>query len=221
MWQVPQTQNPDLIWLGWNTEAVSRANAAGPVDWSLDGVAGPGRVTVYTSGVFGGVQNVVLDGAGSSSRIPLGVHAHANWAFSEEGVYRLRMTQTVTLASGERSSDTATLTIAVGDVDPAQAVSGGSGCGVVSAAVLTSDDAEAARRAAEQATAEAAAAAAAASGSAGTARVVGPEAVRAPQTEAAASPVPVLLGVLGALLLAAGLGAGILAVRRRRPSSES
>ncbi|WP_295819148.1 TIGR03773 family transporter-associated surface protein [uncultured Microbacterium sp.] len=221
VWQVPQTQNPDLIWLGWNTEALSRANAAGPVDWSLDGVAGPGRVTVYTSGVFGGVQNVVLDGAGSSSRIPLGVHAHANWAFSEEGVYRLRMTQTVTLASGERSSDTATLTIAVGDVDPAQAVSGGSGCGVVSAAVLTSDDAEAARRAAEQAAAEAAAAAAAASGSTGTARVVGPEAVRAPQTEAAASPVPVLLGVLGALLLAAGLGAGILAVRRRRPSSES
>lgn len=219
VWQVPQTQNPDLVWLGWNTEALSRANAAGPVDWSLDGVAGPGRLTVYTSGVFGGVQNVVLDGAGSSYRIPLGVHAHANWAFSAEGVYRLRMTQTVTLPSGERSSDTATLTIAVGDVDPAQAVSGGSGCGAVSAAVLTAEDVEAARRAAEQAAAEAAAAAAAAAGSAGTARVIDVDAEHPSPAEAAASPVPILLGVLGALLLAAGLGAGILAVRHRRSSS--
>ncbi|MBN9177985.1 MAG: TIGR03773 family transporter-associated surface protein [Microbacterium sp.] len=218
VWQVPQTQNPNLIWVGWNTEALSGANAAGPVDWTLDAVAGPGRVTVYTSGVFGGVQSVVLDGAGSSYRIPLGVHAHANWAFSEQGVYRLRMTQTVSLPSGERSSDTATVTVAVGDIDPAQAVAGGSGCGAISAALLTADDEDAARRAAEQAAAEAAAAAAGSSGSAGTARIAGPDAPLE-REEVAASPVPVLLGVLGGLLLVAGVGAGVVSVRRRRPAS--
>lgn len=52
-------------------------------------------------------------------QIPVGTHAHGNWGFTAEGVYRLRLTQTATLAGGGRSSDTETLIIAVGDVDPA------------------------------------------------------------------------------------------------------
>ena len=84
VWQAPQSQNRRLIWLGWNTEALNSGNAKSPVTWTLTKASGPGSVKVYTGGSFGGV-NLVLNGAGSRYRIPLGVHAHANWAFSAKG----------------------------------------------------------------------------------------------------------------------------------------
>ncbi|MFB6489550.1 TIGR03773 family transporter-associated surface protein, partial [Xanthomonas perforans] len=130
VWQVPQSQRADLIWLGWNTESLNAGNARGTVAWSLDAVDGPGTVTVYQAGSFGELAEIALAGGGSRYDIPLGVHAHANWAFSQQGVYRLSMTQTVALAGGGTSSDTATLTVAVGDVDPLAAAGGsGTGCG--------------------------------------------------------------------------------------------
>lgn len=117
VWQVPQTQNDNLIWLGWSTELLNAGNASGPVTWSLTRVDGPGSVKVYTVGSFGSLQEMVFDGAGSHT-LPLGVHVHANWAFSAPGVYRLHFTQTATLAQGQRSSDSEVLTVAVGDANP-------------------------------------------------------------------------------------------------------
>ncbi|MDR0625824.1 MAG: TIGR03773 family transporter-associated surface protein, partial [Bifidobacteriaceae bacterium] len=150
VWLVPQTQNADLVWLGWSTEGLNSANARGSVSWTLDKVDGPGRVSVYLSGVFGGVQQVVFPG--SAYDIALGVHAHANWAFSAEGIYRLTMTQRVTLASGARSTDTETLTIAVGNVDPLSAASEEAGCGAASA-VIAADAVEQVLKSAPQAAA--------------------------------------------------------------------
>ncbi|MEC5185759.1 putative ABC transporter-associated repeat protein [Cryobacterium sp. MP_3.1] len=214
VWQVPQTQNAGLIWLGWNTEALNAGNAASPVSWSLDSVEGPGAVTVYTSGSFGGVQQIVLAGDGSTYSIPLGVHAHANWAFSAEGIYRLKMTQTTTLANGSPSSDTQTLTVAVGDVNPASAVAGsGTGCGTISNAVLTGGDTIAAAGAsAEQAAVEAA--------ESGRTVLPGHGTVSRGFTDplqafAEGNPVPLLLTVLGGLLLAAAGFGGVLLWRRR------
>lgn len=149
-------QNANLVWLGWNTELINSGNTSGPVTWRLDGVSGPGTVRVYTR-----AARRRDDGAGrprSSHTIPQGVHVHANWAFSAEGIYRLTFTQTATLANGQSSSDTETVTIVVGDVDPASAA-GGSGCGAVSAALLNAGDQDAAKLAAAQAAAAATAAA--------------------------------------------------------------
>lgn len=211
VWQVPQTQAPGLVWLGWSSQALTPAQVTTPVRWTLDAVAGPGDVVVYQSGAFGGVQEVVLDGAGSAYDVPLGVHAHASWAFTRPGVYRLTMTQSATLADGTRSSDTEVLTVAVGDVDPTTALRRGSGCGTVSNATLTGDDD--ALLQADQAAAAAASAA----------RLALPGAVTAGATtsagalaDAARDPrVPVLLATLGGLLLLGGAGAGALARRRR------
>lgn len=216
VWQVPQTQNPDLIWLGWSTEALNAGNTRGPVTWSIDSISGPGSVKAYLTGSFGGVQSMVFDNGGSYS-IPLGVHAHANWAFSAEGIYRITMTQTATLTNGQVSSDTETLTIVVGDVDPASAAGSGTGCGTISNALLLSDDADGARLAADQAAADAADAA----------RTVLPgqaaEADAAPADPFTAlsqgDPVPLLLSVLGALLLIGAAGTGALWWRRRQPGS--
>jgi surface-anchored protein len=158
VWQVPQTQNLDLIWLGWNTEALNAGNISGPVTWTINQVAGPGSMKVYLSSAFGGVQQMVFNNGGSY-QIPQGVHAHANWAFSAEGIYRVTMTQTVALGGGESSSDTETLVIVVGDVDPATAAGNGSGCGTISNALLLAEDADKAPEEADQAAADAAEAA--------------------------------------------------------------
>ncbi|KTR94742.1 hypothetical protein NS220_08095 [Microbacterium testaceum] len=207
VWQVPQTQNPDLVWLGWNTEMLNDGNTAGPVRWTIDGIDGPGRVTVYLSGSFGGVQQTIFAGGGSYD-IPLGVHAHANWAFSAEGVYRITSTQTATLADGRVSRDRETLTVVVGDVDPRSAVSGAAGCAPLSAISLANADVAAA--AAEQAAADAARRTLPGQGSdaAEPAAPLG--------SLASGDPVPVLLAVLGALLLVGAAGSGVLWRRSRR-----
>ncbi|MFT3877186.1 MAG: TIGR03773 family transporter-associated surface protein [Propioniciclava sp.] len=211
VWQVPQTQNPNLIWLGWNTEALNAGNTRGPVQWRINSVNGPGSVKVYLSGPFGGVQQMVFNNGGSYT-IPLGVHAHANWAFSAEGIYRISMTQTATLANGQTSSDTETLTIAVGNVDPATAAGTGTGCGPISNAMLLSDDPAGTFEAAQQALAEAAAAARDLLPGQGTPLPL-PNPVTALNE---GDPVPLLLSILGGLLLAGAAGTGTLWWRGRR-----
>lgn len=216
VWQVPQTQNPDLIWVGWSTEALNAGNTRGPVTWTINSISGPGTMRVYLSGSFGGVQQLVFDNGGSYS-IPLGVHAHANWAFSAEGVYRISTTQTATLANGQVSSDTETLTIVVGNVDPASAAGSGSGCGTISNALLLSDDQDSARQSAEQA---AAAAADAARGQlpSRSLPIAGSGIIDPFTALAAGNLIPLLLSILGALLLVGAGATGVLWWRRRKSS---
>jgi len=212
VWQVPQTQSPALIWLGWSTEQLNAGNTHSKVTWRLDKVEGPGAVKVYLSGSFGGVQTIVFSGSGSTYTIDLGVHAHANWAFSKQGIYRLTTTQSVTLANGKHSSDTEVLTIAVGDVDPTAAptadgcvttaVSGGSD----TSAAATEDDTSATVSAAQVSAPAARAGISTITGSDITTSEV--QSTVAPVEDA--RPVPLLLGILGGLLLLGAGGTGAL-----------
>jgi surface-anchored protein len=222
VWQVPQTQNADLVWLGWNSEELSSAQVAGPVSWTLDSVSGPGAVKVYLQGSFGEVKEVVFDGGGTHS-IALGKHVHGNWAFAAEGIYRLGFTQTVTLAGGARSSDTETLTVAVGAVDPRTAVSRGSGCGAIAAGAPTlAIAADAAALAAAQAAAQAAAAQAPAERerpSRPSSRAADSAERTASSVTAAGGSVQMLLFVLGGLLVLGAAGGAVLWSRRRAPAA--
>jgi surface-anchored protein len=124
VWLIPQTQIPGIVWAGWNTEALSADTVSGDVTVRLTEVDGPGNVAVFLAGQAPTVVFNVADGLPDTLRVPLGTHAHANWGFTAEGVYRLTMTVTATLASGETQTDTDTYTFAVGDVDPATALGG-------------------------------------------------------------------------------------------------
>ncbi|MDO4791153.1 MAG: TIGR03773 family transporter-associated surface protein [Buchananella hordeovulneris] len=213
VWQVPQTQAPGLIWLGWSTEALTSANARGSVSWTINSIEGPGAVRVYLSGAFGGVQEIVFNNGGTY-QIPLGVHAHANWIFTASGVYKINSTQSVQLANGVHASDTETLTIAVGDVDIAK-VATTSNCTAPVSAVAAGDTAAATWKSATQARATAA--------SAGVLRALAVPAKPAARQEAAAAaavaPVAApavdprvvpLLALLGALLALGAAGLGFL-----------
>lgn len=119
VWVMPQTENPSVVWLGWNTQdpAVMERIDRG-VRLRLVGVDGPGKLSVYLqSGALSGPQ--VLWESDAEATEPLWVdvntHTHANWVFSEPGVYLVRMEAEATLLDGTTVSDTGDVRFAVGD----------------------------------------------------------------------------------------------------------
>ncbi len=123
VWQIPQTQQSGVLWLGWNTEAIP----GGQVEWTLTGVSGPGRFALYDYDPFGSPVVHFNSGDGLPDRFALnaGTHAHGTWAFTKQGVYRLTFTQ-----KEGSLSDTETLTVVVGDTDPRPHALRTSGCGL-------------------------------------------------------------------------------------------
>ncbi|WP_265523434.1 TIGR03773 family transporter-associated surface protein [Oerskovia flava] len=119
IWSIGQVQESGVPWLGWNTQHPTLVEAAtGPVTYTLDAVDGPGKLGVYATGNFGGVGAKyfgTMDGFPRSTSVPLNQHVHGNWAFTEQGVYKVTFTLSVPVAGGRTLSDTATLTFSVGD----------------------------------------------------------------------------------------------------------
>jgi surface-anchored protein len=117
IWQIPQTQKPGVVWLGWNTEELTAAQVyGGRVDWRLDKVTGPGALAVFEFDSFGQPKIIfnTADGVPDTYRVPLGTHAHGNWAFTKAGTYKATFTHSATLANGKQTADTATVTFIVG-----------------------------------------------------------------------------------------------------------
>lgn len=116
---VPQTQNRDVVWIGWNTQDPD-VMAAVPrgVTMNLLGVQGPGDVIVYLqSGNLGAPQ--VLWRSTKPYPQPLWVetntHTHANWVFPAPGVYLLAIEIVAELADGQKVAAREVLRFAVGD----------------------------------------------------------------------------------------------------------
>lgn len=120
VWVLPQVQNPDVVWPGWNTQDPSIAAVVGrEVDWRLHGVEGPGRFELFLTGNFGTPQTIF-----SSERpypqetgVEAGTHVHGNWVFTAPGAYSLD----VEMATDDGRGDRATLKVHVGPGDPATA----------------------------------------------------------------------------------------------------
>ncbi len=118
VWLIPQTQIPGIVWAGWNTESLSAQEVDGDVDLRVTAVDGPGRLGVFLTGLAPVVLVDSGDGLPDTTVVPLGTHAHANWAFGGEGTYRITIEVNATLADGRTVADSDVFTIAVGDVDP-------------------------------------------------------------------------------------------------------
>ncbi|MFB6398478.1 choice-of-anchor M domain-containing protein [Polymorphospora lycopeni] len=103
VWVLPQTQDPDLLWPGWNTTELGTGVFAGnQVRLSLVDVAGPGAVTLFGVNAFGDplVRFRSSDGLPDAIDVPVGTHAHASWAFTALGEYTLKFRADATLADG-------------------------------------------------------------------------------------------------------------------------
>jgi putative ABC transporter-associated repeat protein len=128
---LPQQQQTGILWTGWSTEELHADRIGGPVTWRLTGVDGPGAFGIFTTGSFGDSTVIFdsTDGLPDRHTVPLGTHAHANWGFAKQGVYRLTFDVTATLAGGGTVTDKEVYTFTVGDADPGSALPGGSGGG--------------------------------------------------------------------------------------------
>ena len=115
---VPQTQNPGVVWLGWNTQdpAVTATIDRG-LTMRIGPVSGPGRAWLFLqSGTFGKPLLLADSGAAPGDVwIDSGTHVHANWAFSAPGTYTATVTFLGTTTAGEAVSASTTLRFAVGD----------------------------------------------------------------------------------------------------------
>ena len=163
---IPQTQNPSVVWLGWNTQdpAVTATIDRG-LTMRVGPVSGPGRAWLFLqSGTFGKPLLLADSGAAPGDVwIDSGTHVHANWAFSEPGTYTATVTFLGTTTAGEAVSATTTLRFAVGDATSASEAL------AMAAPAAASAPASQGSASAPQATGDAGAPAASASSSSGSA----------------------------------------------------
>lgn len=123
---VPQTERPGVVWVGWNTQEPHLLDTLVlGATLRVHAIEGPGELVTYLQGGNFGAPQVLW-----SSREPfpqeawveLNTHTHANWVFSEPGVYLVDTEFTGELVTGETMSARGTLRFAVGDAtDPADA----------------------------------------------------------------------------------------------------
>ena len=102
---LPQSQNHDVIWPGWDTQPVA-ADGYQAVDFNFQDVSGPGEVYIFETEGFGGIKSVTNDGSynlrtGSVINQPYPAHKHINWAFTHPGTYQMTVYAT---ASGQASN---------------------------------------------------------------------------------------------------------------------
>lgn len=127
VWVVPQTQADDVVWLGWNTQDPEvMATIDRGVTLSLTGVQGPGIATVYLQSGSFDEPDLLWDSRVEGPQplwVDVNTHTHANWTFTEPGVYLMRLEAAAELQDGSSVSDTQLIRFAVGTgTDPQAAM---------------------------------------------------------------------------------------------------
>ena len=92
-WVIPQTQNPNVVWLGWNTQDPELIKVMGNgATMTLGNLQGPGQAWLFLQDGAFGAPTVLYDSTASSQSdiwVEANTHVHANWAFSAPGAYAL------------------------------------------------------------------------------------------------------------------------------------
>ncbi|MCC3763111.1 choice-of-anchor M domain-containing protein [Glycomyces sp. TRM65418] len=103
MWLLPFTQDHDLLWPGWSTEALKAGQFQGDrIQMSLVSVEGPGHLALWSLSNFGSPSVLFnsRDGLPDAVDVNVNAHVHAAWAFTAEGEYTLTWKVSGTLADG-------------------------------------------------------------------------------------------------------------------------
>jgi len=103
VWILPEIQNDELLWPGWNTEDVLASEFPDAhLKLRLLSVIGPAQVSVFTSDPVGNPQ-MIFDSANAlpqTAEILNRTHTHVNWAFEAEGLYSMMVQVEGRLADG-------------------------------------------------------------------------------------------------------------------------
>lgn len=143
---IPQTLDPGVVWLGWNTQDPEvRASIDRGATLTLRSVDGPGTVTVFLQdGSFDRPRVLWRSSRGAAPLfVDVDTHAHANWVFSAPGVYLVRVEVAAELRDGRTVSDVRDLRFAVGDGTPADdafAATAPAGAGAGDDGAVTDED---------------------------------------------------------------------------------
>lgn len=123
-WVIPQTQNPDVVWLGWNTQdpaASSLMNRGATMSLQSDVHPAGGQSWVFVQDGTFGKPRVLFDGNKTGAQdtwLDVNTHVHANWVFTAAGVYLMPVkfcAQTTDTADGQEKCAQSTLRFAVGN----------------------------------------------------------------------------------------------------------
>jgi putative ABC transporter-associated repeat protein len=105
VWLAPETQNPAVLWPGFDTESLTPGAFAGDtVDFHLRGVQGPGTVEVFSFNPDGTPARLFsgTDPTYTTYTLQVGVHVHTNWAFTALGWYTLTFEATASTLAGDK-----------------------------------------------------------------------------------------------------------------------
>jgi surface-anchored protein len=119
-WLLPQVQQEGILWPGWNTQAPEIVETVRrEVTWTLHGVDGPGRFSLFITDSFGAPRVLFDSGRRFPQEIGIDVdtHVHGNWAFSAPGTYLLDVSMSATTRAGAQVEDRGTLRVFAGDGD--------------------------------------------------------------------------------------------------------
>lgn len=220
---LPLTQNPQLIWPGWDTNRTA-ASGYSDVSITISGVEGPGRVTLSSQGSFGNITPLLTNGGyqlPGTLRERTPAHTHAQWVFSDPGIYKIRAHAVAINPSTGQSLQTAahTYVFQVGDVPLGDAFCGLSSAGAGDSAAVDAAVDEAAAIAVAAAQAAAAEEAAASQEISAHARALTERSADESSESAAGATTisPVMLAALvgGGVLFAGGIAAGTVGYLRR------
>lgn len=119
-YNLPLTQDPKLVWPGWDTQGVQSAYPGAKTEIDLQ-VQGPGDVYLWTQGSFGDPKSLLVGGGyelPAAINAPIPAHTHTNWGFTEPGTYTLTAQARVASADGTKTSTSNSATYTF-EVDPA------------------------------------------------------------------------------------------------------
>jgi surface-anchored protein len=109
IWILPQSQDPDLLFLGVSAEDIAGGVFNGGLNLTLKSVDARGHFFAWQSGSFGSVTVRMnsRDGITTNDTLSMGIgsHGHFNWGFSTNGIYRVTFQ-----GSGRRVGETTNIT---------------------------------------------------------------------------------------------------------------
>lgn len=93
LWILPQSQNPELLYLGLSAEGLGGGNFTDPITLRLLSVDGPGSFFLWQFDAFSGLNMAMNSRDGISdadaAQVFTGSHAHFNWGFGAKGLHSI------------------------------------------------------------------------------------------------------------------------------------